>query len=527
MGIPMRVGWRPYVNTTPSLVTSGLILNLDASNTSSYSGTGTTWTDLSGNSLNATLSNGPTYRTSNSGYFQFDGINDAASISYNTLLDPANTFRDEPFTISGWVKFNGANGGTFINKGDNGNASIETYTVDIRPNGLSLTLWSDSNNVVTIRTSGLTLNSGTWYHFSINYTGDTGNTIYQTSYTGTTKLYIDSVEYSTTVTMTGTYPKMHVQNSPIFIGSFGQVGSANSYWATAFNGSIAQILMYNRQLTSTEVLQNYNSTKSKFKSNLIIDTYSTGAAYSLRKLNSAYSGPAITVRRSSDNTSQNIGFKADGTLDTTTLLSFVGAGNGFVTAWYDQSGQGKVSTQATAANQPQIVSNGSVMTINGKPSIYFGGSQLLQTASSVLSTGAARYSIYGVSYNVATHASTLMYVGSPTEHNGIGISANFSKPRHFWFANDYDTTQTFVHSQTYFAIEYDGTKRYTTVNNTTLSANATSKNTTNPILTIGKLSTMGQLYTGHLQELVLFDSYNTSQDTTSIKSNINSFYSIY
>ena len=97
-------------------------------------------------------------------------------------------------------------------------------------------------------------------------------------------------------------------------------------------------------------------------SSLLLDTY-TGAAvaYSLRQLRTAYTGAAIRVRRSSDNAEQDINF-VNGDLDTSSLLTFCGAGNGFITTWYDQSGNANNSTQATAASQAQIVSSGSVIT---------------------------------------------------------------------------------------------------------------------------------------------------------------------
>lgn len=104
----------------------------------------------------------------------------------------------------------------------------------------------------------------------------------------------------------------------------------------------------------------------------LLDTYpSAAAAYSVRLLRSAYTGSAIRVRRSSDNTESDIGFTALGNLDTTALTSFCGAGNGFVTTWYDQSGNARDVIQTTAANQPQIVSSGSVLTENGKPCVNF------------------------------------------------------------------------------------------------------------------------------------------------------------
>lgn len=127
----------------------------------------------------------------------------------------------------------------------------------------------------------------------------------------------------------------------------------------------------------------------------LLDAYpNAAAAYSLRLLRSAYSGSAIRVRRSSDNTEQNIGFTASGGLDTSSLTSFCGSGNGFVTTWYDQSGNARNVTQSTAANQPQIVSSGSVITENGKPAIDHSSTQILRTASTLnLST---TYSIYAV-----------------------------------------------------------------------------------------------------------------------------------
>lgn len=102
----------------------------------------------------------------------------------------------------------------------------------------------------------------------------------------------------------------------------------------------------------------------------LLDLYpSAAAAYSVRKLRAAYTGSAIRVRRSSDNAEQDIGFSS-GNLDTAALLSFVGTGvldNGFVTTWYDQSGNANNATQTTAINQPQIVSAGVVITNAGKP----------------------------------------------------------------------------------------------------------------------------------------------------------------
>ena len=105
----------------------------------------------------------------------------------------------------------------------------------------------------------------------------------------------------------------------------------------------------------------------------LLDTYSgAAAAYSVRRLSSSYSGSALRVRRSSDNTEQDIGFVGEN-LDTASMESFVGVNNGFVVTWYDQSGNGIDFTQSSAANQPQIVSSGSVITDGGLAAVSFDG----------------------------------------------------------------------------------------------------------------------------------------------------------
>jgi len=125
---------------------------------------------------------------------------------------------------------------------------------------------------------------------------------------------------------------------------------------------------------------------SKFS--LLLDTFpNAAAAYSLRKLRSAYTGNCIEVRRSSDNALQDIGF-VNNELDTASLLSFVGAGDGFVRTWYDQSLIAANVTRTTNANQPQIVSNGNLIIEGSQPCILFDGVEdSLQSASTHLDVG--------------------------------------------------------------------------------------------------------------------------------------------
>ena len=113
---------------------------------------------------------------------------------------------------------------------------------------------------------------------------------------------------------------------------------------------------------------------------LLLDDYPATAAYSLRKLSTAYLGSAIRVRI--DTTGQpeyDIGFDSNGELDTADLLSKAGANDAYVTTWYDQSGNGNDAFNISASSQPQIVSSGSVTLVNGKPSILFNTDNLRTT----------------------------------------------------------------------------------------------------------------------------------------------------
>ena len=113
-------------------------------------------------------------------------------------------------------------------------------------------------------------------------------------------------------------------------------------------------------------------------------------AFSVRQLTAGQSARpyCLLVRRSSDNATLKIGY-FNGLLDTTSLLAFVGSGNGFVVTWYNQGSLGSAgdATQSTAASQPQIVANGVVETQNGVPTVYFGGSQSLNGPAIVPSNG--------------------------------------------------------------------------------------------------------------------------------------------
>ena len=114
---------------------------------------------------------------------------------------------------------------------------------------------------------------------------------------------------------------------------------------TAFNNLLATegapITIY---ATRTEV---------SARTGLLNEYGGAAAAYSLRQLDTDYTGSAVRVRRASDNAEQDIGFDANGDLDTTSLATFCSGTDGFVKVWYDQAGAND-ATQTTTGNQPQI-----------------------------------------------------------------------------------------------------------------------------------------------------------------------------
>lgn len=98
----------------------------------------------------------------------------------------------------------------------------------------------------------------------------------------------------------------------------------------------------------------------------------TDVAFSLRKLRSAYTGNAIRVRRSQDDAEIDIGFNSNGLLDTAAIATHCANNSGFVTKWYDQSGNSRDAVQATSTKQPAIYEAGvQVKDSNNRPFVKF------------------------------------------------------------------------------------------------------------------------------------------------------------
>ena len=243
------------------------------------------------------------------------------------------------------------------------------------------------------------------------------------------------------------------------------------------------------------------------------------AAYSLRKLRAAYSGAAVRVRESGGNTEADIGFTSAGELDTVALLAHCGANDGFVTVWYDQS-LSNDATQTTAANQPKIVSAGSLVTENGKAAIEFDGlDDMLQK---------------DITPDIAQPL-TLFHVRR-YRSNGLYCAISYDNST----GNGYADINVFNDFRSYYG-SYLGTTTQNTNQGLWYSlANGTSSEvgldgaaaeTGNSgtagleVLTIG--SAFGSFDAPiNSQEIIIYSS-DQSANRTGIETNINNFYSIY
>jgi prepilin-type N-terminal cleavage/methylation domain-containing protein len=142
-------------------------------------------------------------------------------------------------------------------------------------------------------------------------------------------------------------------------------------------------------------------------------TTAPAAAFSLRRLSAGYTGPAITVRRSSDNTTADVGFTATGDLDLAALTTFVGANDGFVTRWYDQSGNGRHKSQGNTARQPRIVTAGVVETMSGKPTVRHDAGVGLVAPTGAYLTNASAASVNLVAASTSSSTVFRRALGSP------------------------------------------------------------------------------------------------------------------
>jgi len=215
-----------FANT---IVQQGLVLNLDAGNPYSYAGAGTTWYDTSGNSYNSTLTNGPTYSTTNGGIINLDGSDDYAISTVTSI--PASS------TVGIWIK--SSNYDVKIPLSINGDSYGSGPNIFFYNSKITWNIGDSADNPFT----NSSYPDSNWHYIVVTNDASTN-----------AKLYIDGVligtaSYRTTASTT---------SNNFWIGRF---HGDNNY---TINASIGQVQLYSRVLSASEILQNYNATKGRF-----------------------------------------------------------------------------------------------------------------------------------------------------------------------------------------------------------------------------------------------------------------------
>ena len=209
----------------PNIVTDGLVLNVDAGFVGSYPTTGTTWYDLSGNSSDVTLLNGPTFNMSGGGAILFDGSDDDSNISFSQISSDSGS-------IEVWVTRESETTNAFVFS-KVGASTNRYYLRQPSPN----TLDAVRGNPL-VNTSFGTINVNTFYHLTMVWDSST-------VYAYTNGILNSSISY--------TNPGTNISDGQL------AAGPGNN-----MNMNLSIFKMYNRTLSAEEVLQNYNATKGRF-----------------------------------------------------------------------------------------------------------------------------------------------------------------------------------------------------------------------------------------------------------------------
>jgi hypothetical protein len=265
----------------------------------------------------------------------------------------------------------------------------------------------------------------------------------------------------------------------------------------------------------------------------LLDLYpSAAAAYSVRRLSSTYEDALIRVREDGGDTEADIGFDANGNLDTAALLSHCGANNGYVVTWYDQSGNSNNATQSTAGNQPKIYDSVSgVVEENGKPCLTLNGSSMkLDLPAGLLTfTNQDNNSCYAItkSNNNSTRERVVFFGdGTSTKMNlGYDIGLNgVTYVNSTGFSNGVFGTTIKRGFQFMLFGDKSGTTQELFSNTTSIGSNSKGNDVAvaNGSLFAGDTI---QFFNGTCQEVVLFNESYKSQ-ISGIFNNVNEYYTL-
>ena len=227
----------------PRIVKDGLVLYLDAGNLKSYTNLDTIWVDLSGNGNNSDLLNGPTFDNGNGGSILFDGLDDYVDASSYVNSSIWNTTYPNGLTIDVTFKiqepFPSTNDGRTIITRNSGSSGTNAFNFSIQSNRKHR-FWI---NTVPGVFSNTTFSTNTIYNTILTWD--------QMKVTYYVNGFLDSI--------TSYSPSLSTKNQ-----TYLTIGNWVPTQGWQFPGNIYSLKFYNRALTSSEIIKNYNSTKSRF-----------------------------------------------------------------------------------------------------------------------------------------------------------------------------------------------------------------------------------------------------------------------
>jgi len=227
----------------PDIITDGLVLDMDFGSSKCYSGAGTTCTDISTSNLSGELVNSPPYTSStNNKFFSFNSTTNSRFIRIpnTTILDTQTP------SVEVWIKTNTTNQeGFWFEKG-----SVNTQ-YSLFQNGSDI-LWRQNfggtfNQLTTTTSAGAGINTSSWFQVVGTFT------------TGSRKLYVNGI-LKNSDSQTGTIATNNGGMSIGVYGGYAYAGSRGYY----YNGDIAIVRVYNKELSASEILTNYNALKGRF-----------------------------------------------------------------------------------------------------------------------------------------------------------------------------------------------------------------------------------------------------------------------
>jgi len=340
-----------------------------------------------------------------------------------------------------------------------------------------------------------------------------------------------------TKTYDGSNP-ISLNANPIQIGVMDHTALADSF----FGGDIQELILYSSDQNNNRngIENNINNHYSIYDSGLLNDYPSASAAYSVRQLTTAATA-SMNIRRTSDNTEQVIGFTSNGDLDTGSIETFCSGTECYVDTWYDQSSNGKDTTQSTAGNQPKIYDGSAVITENGKPALQFDGTNELNCATNLRTTAGAStvISVHKVpstssqQYVFAFHQIQRAFIDTTSggAYNEIAIGTGTVSGKYLKY------TAADISSQLIAFSSWDGSTQTGGVDETILNLNGSLQSGTvgsnNFSALASGVNSIGARHLlnarraiGTFQEMVIYLS-DESSNRSGIETNINSYFNIY